>query len=158
MRKLSDSDREKIRQMYAEGCSQRMIGQMYGVSQQHISIVVDGVDVDGVSDKGTAKGRKEGVSEIVCPNCGSKNTFVCDKRPKPYGIRRRRWCVDCDGRFSTVEVNVETNRTIHLVGVIYKDEAYLWEAFKEWRKNQGKTDENGLFLMKPVPGANTTGH
>lgn len=158
MRKLSDSDRAKIRQMYAEGCSQRMIGQLYGVSQQHISIVVDGVDVDGMSDKGTKKGRKEGVSEIVCPNCGSKNTFVCDKRPKPYGIRRRRWCVDCDGRFSTVEVNVETKRTIHLVGVIYKDEAYLWEAFKEWRKNQGKTDENGLFLTKPVPGANTTGH
>lgn len=157
MRKLSEKDCEKIRQMYAEGCSQKMIGQMYGVSQQQICNVVKGVDVDGISDKGTTKGRREGVREIVCPNCGSKNTFVCDKRPKLYGIRRRRWCVDCDGRFSTVEVNVETNRTINLVGVIYKDEAYLWEAFKEWQKSQGKMDENGLFLTKPAPGASITG-
>lgn len=40
-----------------------------------------------------------------CPFCGSTTTQVKDSRPSEdhSAIRRRRSCVDCDGRFTTFE-------------------------------------------------------
>ena len=40
-----------------------------------------------------------------CPFCGQVESQVKDSRPAEDGaaIRRRRWCPDCDGRFTTFE-------------------------------------------------------
>lgn len=40
-----------------------------------------------------------------CPYCGSHNTQVKDSRPTEdnTAIRRRRFCLDCSGRFTTFE-------------------------------------------------------
>ncbi len=40
-----------------------------------------------------------------CPFCGASNTQVKDSRPAEdnVAIRRRRYCVDCKGRFTTFE-------------------------------------------------------
>lgn len=37
-----------------------------------------------------------------CPLCG-KRTHVIDSRIRTYGLRRRRECVSCFARFTTVE-------------------------------------------------------
>jgi transcriptional regulator NrdR family protein len=41
---------------------------------------------------------------IRCPHCGSARSKVIDSRKINGGIRRRRVCIDCDARHSTVEV------------------------------------------------------
>ena len=40
-----------------------------------------------------------------CPFCGNVDTQVKDSRPAEdhVAIRRRRFCVDCGGRFTTYE-------------------------------------------------------
>ena len=38
-----------------------------------------------------------------CPFCGTDNTKVTDSRPDQDGIRRRRECLACGRRFSTLE-------------------------------------------------------
>jgi transcriptional repressor NrdR len=38
-----------------------------------------------------------------CPFCGDENTRVTDSRPDRDGIRRRRECLGCGRRFTTVE-------------------------------------------------------
>ncbi len=42
-----------------------------------------------------------------CPKCGDGEPMVIDSRQKPYGIRRRRECLACGYRYSTVEISVE---------------------------------------------------
>ncbi len=45
-----------------------------------------------------------------CPLCGSDNTKVVDTRHDAQGnVRRRRECVDCGQRFSTIERAILTN-------------------------------------------------
>lgn len=38
-----------------------------------------------------------------CPNCGYNETKVTDSRRSAEGIRRRRECLECNRRFSTLE-------------------------------------------------------
>lgn len=38
-----------------------------------------------------------------CPHCGFGNSKVTDSRANPDGIRRRRECVSCGQRFTTIE-------------------------------------------------------
>ena len=38
-----------------------------------------------------------------CPFCGQADTRVTDSRPDTDGIRRRRECLACGQRFTTVE-------------------------------------------------------
>lgn len=39
-----------------------------------------------------------------CPNCQSHNVKVCDSRPNVDSTFRRRHCLDCNHRFSTIEI------------------------------------------------------
>lgn len=40
-----------------------------------------------------------------CPECGeAAGSQVIDSRPSPHGIRRRRLCLGCNGRYSTLEM------------------------------------------------------
>lgn len=39
----------------------------------------------------------------TCPDCGSENWRVVDTRPTEKGRRRRKECLDCGNRWSTIE-------------------------------------------------------
>ena len=41
---------------------------------------------------------------MVCPECGSENTYCKDSRQNKNRRRRRYQCADCNVRFTTVEV------------------------------------------------------
>lgn len=43
-----------------------------------------------------------------CPKCGSIQIMVTDTRHLPAAIRRRRKCLDCDHRWTTLEISAET--------------------------------------------------
>lgn len=45
------------------------------------------------------------VPGAICPNCKGRYSFVVDSRPTPTSTRRRRKCLDCDHRWTTMEVN-----------------------------------------------------
>lgn len=47
---------------------------------------------------------------IKCPQCGSEFTHVIDTRTvvKANGLRRRRECDECMGRFTTYELDRES--------------------------------------------------
>jgi hypothetical protein len=53
------------------------------------------------------------VTEIACPQCGSLKSKVTKVSSLGDRIRRRRECVDCGHKFSTVEVIVPTNAHTH---------------------------------------------
>lgn len=40
---------------------------------------------------------------MKCPKCQSDQLKVADSRPTDHGVRRRRECLDCGHRFSTME-------------------------------------------------------
>ena len=44
---------------------------------------------------------------MVCPKCGSYQLVVVDSRNKPFGVQRRRECMDCGHRFNTAEIDME---------------------------------------------------
>lgn len=50
--------------------------------------------------------------EMNCPNCKSNQVIVIDSRPRPASVHRRRKCLGCDLRFSTVEVDVAQHRSL----------------------------------------------
>lgn len=54
---------------------------------------------------------------MECPYCGNEKLKVTDKRPSPFGIRRRRECLKCKKRFTTHE-KVDDNN----IYIIKKDE------------------------------------
>ena len=41
-----------------------------------------------------------------CPRCGSYQLIVANSRPSDDQVRRRRECLDCKKRFSTLEVSL----------------------------------------------------
>lgn len=44
---------------------------------------------------------------MTCPVCNSGRTSTTDSRKTGHGIRRRRQCLDCGLRFSTMEIEME---------------------------------------------------
>ena len=52
---------------------------------------------------------------MKCPSCGSYNVIVKDSRTCPESVYRRRMCVDCEHRFSTIEIEkVEHEMLVNL--------------------------------------------
>ena len=49
-----------------------------------------------------------------CPNCGSVNWKVIDSRPTEKGRRRRKHCLDCNHRWSTIEYTKTDDRIADL--------------------------------------------
>jgi transcriptional repressor NrdR len=51
---------------------------------------------------------------MKCPFCGHPDTQVKDSRPSEDGssIRRRRYCTECDSRFTTFERNMLSELTV----------------------------------------------
>lgn len=47
--------------------------------------------------------KPEQTTGIYCPSCGKKAMHVTDTRPVHGGIRRRRECVECGERVTTIE-------------------------------------------------------
>ena len=46
---------------------------------------------------------------MTCPACGA-DTKVCDSRNYNGGVRRRRECLECERRFTTLEVRIGASR------------------------------------------------
>lgn len=46
-----------------------------------------------------------------CPNCGGE-THVVDSRPKEDSTHRRRECIECKHRFSTVKIDADYYETL----------------------------------------------
>ena len=44
---------------------------------------------------------------MICPKCGTDNTFVIDSRQMREGRRRRYRCNGCGERFSTWEIEAD---------------------------------------------------
>jgi transcriptional regulator NrdR family protein len=49
----------------------------------------------------------EGGLTMNCPKCGSNQVYVVDSRPEQTFFKRRRECMFCGERFSTVEIKAE---------------------------------------------------
>lgn len=46
---------------------------------------------------------------MICPDCGSRDLYCVDSREMRGNKRRRRHrCLNCDYRFSTIEIIVDT--------------------------------------------------
>lgn len=43
-----------------------------------------------------------------CPKCKSENVYCKDTRKDADSIKRRKHCVDCGYRFSTIEITAAT--------------------------------------------------
>lgn len=52
---------------------------------------------------------------MTCPVCSSANTITTDTRKTRKGVRRRRQCLDCSLRFSTMEIEMETYRELQQI-------------------------------------------
>ena len=44
---------------------------------------------------------------MICPVCNSEKSKVLESRKSSYGIRRRRECLDCGNRFTTLETIIK---------------------------------------------------
>lgn len=42
---------------------------------------------------------------MICPKCKSDQLRCLDTRPRPESVRRRRECMVCGHRFSTIEIS-----------------------------------------------------
>ena len=51
---------------------------------------------------------------MTCPNCGDK-TIVINSRPHEDNTYRRRECVSCGQRFSTVEIDVDMYKKLVVI-------------------------------------------
>lgn len=66
-------------------------------------------------------GRNPEVVQVTCPNCKSNQTDVVDSRPFPDHVNRRRRCLGCGHRFSTIEIEkVQHESLINRANVIQR--------------------------------------
>lgn len=42
-------------------------------------------------------------AQLACPECGGPLDRIIDSRPHPTYVRRRRVCIECGGRHTTME-------------------------------------------------------
>ena len=69
---------------------------------------------------------------MVCPECGY-NTYIIDTRIRPdETIRRRRQCVECKYRFTTVEVPMDK----------YEKKRYQQASYEYCFLNEEYTNQN----------------
>ena len=47
-----------------------------------------------------------------CPKCRSGNIDILDSRRHEDCVKRRRMCLDCGFRYSTIEINVDEYKTM----------------------------------------------
>jgi len=52
---------------------------------------------------------------MQCPKCQDELPMVVDSRKKPYGVYRRRECLVCGHRYSTVEIDVKRYKLLQCV-------------------------------------------
>lgn len=57
---------------------------------------------------------------MKCPKCNSYQVNIVDTLPRDYAVRRRRKCLNCDFRFSTIEV--ELGEYVKMKGNNYEKE------------------------------------
>lgn len=82
-----------------------------------------------------------------CPACEAVGTKVRDSRPMPYGRLRRRRCLTCGHRWSTVEIAAEdAQRAYAAEKVLLRTQAMIGRAVSSLQALQA-----GL-AAEPLPG------
>lgn len=66
-----------------------------------------------------------------CPKCGSGNGYVMDSRRAGGTVKRRRRCLDCGHRYSTMEVDAEKLRELERTVAVLR---LLQEKIEELRE------------------------
>ena len=84
----------------------------------------------------------EAMSPSICPQCGVPRARIVDTRPSPRGRRRRRKCIVCDHRWTTLEIPEELMdaMTGNRSGKIIKAIRRLLSVAEP---TEGTTDEQG---------------
>lgn len=54
---------------------------------------------------------------MTCPKCGSWQLRIADSRPADFTVNRKRECLDCGHRFSTVEITLKEYEEVMAVMV-----------------------------------------
>ena len=49
---------------------------------------------------------------MVCPKCNRNNDVVIDSRQRAFSVRRRRLCMNCGFRYTTVELLAKNRKAI----------------------------------------------
>lgn len=70
-----------------------------------------------------------------CPECGFGGVGCVDSRPKNGTVYRRRRCLNCDYRYSTIEISLEDMDTLK------EKEKLLEEILNVARNGQTKLKE-----------------
>jgi transcriptional regulator NrdR family protein len=59
--------------------------------------------------------KTEQHGSFLCPSCGTGKGQVKDSRPTEAGIRRRRVCMSCRHRWTTMEMTAQRNLSRRLL-------------------------------------------
>ena len=80
-----------------------------------------------------------------CPVCGT-STYVIDSRPQCDHVKRRRACLDCGFRFSTIEIDVDMYKRMQLMNkiAIYKKKTEAAENLQRAALCASELDERML--------------
>jgi transcriptional repressor NrdR len=55
-------------------------------------------------------GGAESAAKLSCPSCASQASRILETRPQGEAIRRRRECLNCSVRFTTIERVITAKR------------------------------------------------
>lgn len=81
---------------------------------------------------------------MKCPECGSENLRVIDKRIRNGLPQRRRECADCQHRFNTVEITMDQYEAV--VAVMTQ---------KQWLVEQTQRFAEAVqYIMDSIPDRN----
>lgn len=83
---------------------------------------------------------------MQCPKCNAYGLACSDSRPYNETIRRRRRCLNCGYRFSTVEISIEDYHKLkeneaEAAEVLSNLEEILSKVIELRGKNGGESDE-----------------
>lgn len=93
---------------------------------------------------------------MLCPKCKSDNLKVYDSRPSNESTWRRRMCLDCKCRFSTVEINLDEYQDLKDVEAIMNDmllgSKWITNKLKGMIDNGEQTESNACEDRSKVCG------
>ena len=81
-----------------------------------------------------------------CPNCKSENLYCVDSRKSQGKVRRRKKCLECGFKFSTIELPMNEvyriEKTLHLISEL-QSVGSLFDEIKASYKSDEEIIEEG---------------
>ena len=82
---------------------------------------------------------------MICPKCKGHSVYCLDSRPYNGMTKRRRRCIDCGYRFTTIEIDMDFYRDVNLVD-------YL-----EMKRKENILKDAVLYIEGAIDGLKTKG-